>query len=335
MDLNPPKDTQPGPKSPESNTQVFSNEKLALLSVRFLNNLRRTGKSAHTLAAYRNDISLFALFLLEKGHSPQNFGLNLKEEWEHYLREHGRVSAASVRRALMSVRSFLHFLVAEKLILSSPLLEVKSPEQPKLALMRISEDQYHRLKKELVNLASSGDEKSTRDLALVLLLGDCGLKASEVSLLRWNQVFLTPSLASGSLVLNGEIERLVPFGDECAQALSELKTLRNNIGLVAKGNDPVLFGYANANRHARTDHLHRHGIKFVIYEITESHLGTPFNSESLRNRAILKWLDQGLHVEQVAHLAGYSSLNSLNRFANANKVQRSPRRKHKRLVGES
>ena len=75
--------------------------------------------------------------------------------------------------------------------------------------------------------------------------------------------------------------------------------------------------------------MHRHGIKFVVYEVCEEILGVPYNSESLRNHAIMKWLDQGLSVQKVADLAGYSSLNSLDRFSLLSRGIRKSRRQIK------
>jgi integrase/recombinase XerD len=112
-------------------------------------------------------------------------------------------------------------------------------------------------------------------------------------------------------------------------AFSTLKVTRLKLGLASTLEDPVLYGYVNVSRQVRADKLHRHGIKFVVYEITESILGIPFNSESLRNLAIGRWLAQGLTLQQVADLAGYSSLNSLDRFSINQDKGRAPKRKHK------
>lgn len=305
----------------------FQVEKLATYLLRFLNRLKSSGKSSHTLQAYRNDLTLFSEFLIEKRFDPRSHTVNLRDEWDHFLRSNGRHSAASVRRAFMSVRTFLHFLVAEGHIDGSPLLEVKSPKQPSHDLMRCLPAQFRTLVRTLQQKSTEHDEKATRDLALVLLLGQCGLKASEAAQVCWSDIMTGGQGEGGTLKVPGDGERLVPLSAEARDALFALKELRARLGLDTGPRAKLFFGYQNVSRRTRTPSLHRHGIKFVVYEACEEILRIPYNSESLRNHAILRWLDQGLTAQQVADLAGYSSLHSLERFARADKALRRPRRK--------
>ncbi|MCA2959143.1 MAG: site-specific integrase [Silvanigrellales bacterium] len=305
----------------------FQADKLSTYLLRFLNRLKSSGKSSHTISAYRNDLNLFSEFLLEKGFDPRSHGVNLQEEWDHFLHANGRNSPASVRRAFMSVRTFLHFLISEGYIDGSPLLEVKSPKQPSHDLMRCLPAQFRSLANELHKRAGEGDEKAVRDLALVLVLGLCGLKASEAAQVCWADVMTGGEGEGGTLRVPGAGERLVPLSRDTRDALVALKDLRARLDLDDGPRSKLFFGYLNVSRRTRTPSLHRHGIKFVVYETCEEILRIPYNSESLRNHAILRWLDQGLTAQRVADLAGYSSLHSLERFARADKALRKPRRK--------
>jgi integrase/recombinase XerD len=315
------------PKAPAPAAGVFQLEKLSTYLLRFLNRLKTSGKSSHTITAYRNDLSLFSEFLVEKRFDPRSHGVNLRDEWDHYLHAHGRNSQASVRRAFMSVRTFLHFLVAEGLIEGSPLLEVKSPKQPSHDLMRCLPAQFRALVVELKRRSGQGDEKAVRDLALILILGQAGLKASEAAQLSWGDVMTGGEGEGGTLRVPGSGERLVPLAKDARDALEALRALRLRLGLEAGPRSKLFFGYLNVSRRTRTPSLHRHGIKFVVYEACEEILHIPYNSESLRNHAILRWLEQGLTAQRVADLAGYSSLHSLERFARADKALRKPRRR--------
>lgn len=307
--------------------QSFPFERLGSFLLRFLNRLKQTGKSAHTISAYRNDLTLFSSFLSEKKIDPRSAFGNVTEEWAAHLNQNGRRSVASVRRAQMSVRTFMHFLVLEKIIEGSPFLEVKSPKQPRHDLFVISDEHYQKLTSHLLGLAKAGDEKAIRDLALILLLGECGLKASEAAALSWQDLFIENE--GGSVCVHGHVERVLKFNKETSEALSMLREVRANLGLSVLPAAKLFFGYMNVSRKTRTDALHRHGIKFIIYEVCEEILGVPYNSESLRNRAIIRMLKQGLTSTQVADLAGYSSLHSLERFTREvrRKARRVPRKK--------
>lgn len=308
-------------------------ENLSMLLVRFINQLKKTGKSSNTISAYKNDLGLFCEFLSEKQISPDNYNLPTQEYWLTFLKENGRQSQASLRRAQMSIRSFLHFLVSEKIILRSPFLELKSPKQPPSVLLTVPNEKFFILCRTLKQKALTGDAKAVRDWTLVLVLGECGLKASEVANLSWGDVWpeveepKSSDAIAGCLRVASEQDRLVPYSTELSQALNMLRDIRSQLSLSTALDAKLFFGYLNVSRKTRTDYLHRHGIKFVIYEVCSDILGVPYNSESLRNYAILKWINQGLDNEKVARLAGYSSLNSLERFLKCSTKKKASRRK--------
>jgi len=84
------------PQSPPANAHVqphalhetssalpFKTDKLVPLLLRFLNRLKQTGKSVHTISAYRNDLSLFCQFLAGEKIDPRDFQSQFQERWTH------------------------------------------------------------------------------------------------------------------------------------------------------------------------------------------------------------------------------------------------------------
>jgi site-specific recombinase XerD len=328
----------PVPLQDTQNTTSFRTDKLAPLLLRFLNRLKQTGKSVHTISAYRNDLSIFCQFLAGEKIDPRDFQAQFQERWTHYLAQHGRKSPASVRRALMSSRTFLHFLIKEKIIERSPLLEAKSPKQPAHDLLTVRPEHYFLLVQTLGQRAEMNDPKAIRDLALIRLLGECGLKASEAAQMKWSDILFEghpkDETLTVALRVAGQNERLVKGDSSVAEALSHLLNARIQLALTAGPEDKLFFGFLNVSRRLKSGGLHRHGVKFVVYEVCEEILKIPYNSESLRNHAILRWLELGLSSQQVAQLAGYSSLNSLERFRAKAHGQRRPQRRTKRSIQE-
>jgi integrase/recombinase XerD len=315
---------------------TFRTDKLAPLLLRFLNRLKQTGKSVHTISAYRNDLSIFCHFLADEKIDPRDFQSQFQERWVHFLARHGRKSPASVRRALMSSRTFLHFLIKEKIIERSPLLEAKSPKQPAHDLLTVKPEHYFQLGHTLAKGSELNDPKAIRDLALIRLLGECGLKASEAAQMKWSDIHFEGhpdgEPQTVSLRIAGQNERLVKADKPVADALGRLRKARLQLSLSAGPDDKLFFGFLNVSRKLKSGALHRHGVKFVVYEVCGEILNIPYNSESLRNHAILRWLDLGLNNQQVAQLAGYSSLNSLERFRTKTKSQRRPQRRIKKNI---
>jgi integrase/recombinase XerD len=303
--------------------------------LRFLNSLKKHGKSINTVNAYKNDLCFFTEFIVELKADFENFSFPIQEHWLQYLKDHGRHSHASQRRAQMSVRSFLHFLIQEKVIESSPLLETKSPRQPAHSLLIIPNTDYEKVLDVLKKRVLLKEAKSIRDLCLLLILGELGLKASEAASMTFGHVLKLADVkskrqTSGHVKVPGQNERILPISKEFSSSLKLLKKVREDLGLPTDENAKLFFGFVNISRKVRAESLHRHGIKFVIYEICEELLGTPYNAESLRNRAIKSWLEQGFEQNKVADLAGYSSLNSLERFYVKDSALRSPRRQAKK-----
>lgn len=306
---------------------TFPLERISSLILRFLNRLKVTGKSPHTIAAYRNDLGLFARFLRDLGIDPTHAGhpsAPLDQMWAGFLESQGRASAASRRRAQMSIRTFLRFLVEGEVIQGSPLLCTKSPEQPAGSLFAVTPQHFRKLCNHLERQHKSGDSKALRDLALVLVLGRAGLKASEAATLAWRDVHL-PELAGdrsaprATLVVRSEERpRLIPLDPFCQKILQE--HLRTSLAQTTcespeqQQESSVFFGYQNMTRRPSPKAMQRHSVKFIIHELCQDTLTINYNAESFRNHAILCWLAKGLSSERVAKLAGYASLQSLERF---------------------
>lgn len=321
----------------------FPLERYNSLVLRFLNRLKVSARSAHTIAAYRNDLNLFGRFLKDTGLDPTlpsvGSGL-LVEHWVFFLETHGRHSPASMRRAQMSVRTFLHFLVESKTIIGSPLLISKSPKQPRSDLFCMPTEDFRRLADQLGALARKGDGKALRDLALVLVLGKAGLKASEAAALSWEDLALPESTKGTLIVRSGEKSRIVPIDLQTTRALRDLRgqgqapKVKPGPGENAKNEGPeqrresVFFGFQNVSRKPSQKAIQRHSIKFIIYELCQAYFDIAYNSESLRNHAILCWFKKGYDTERIADLAGYSSLQSLDRFLTPDLTLANFRRKH-------
>jgi site-specific recombinase XerD len=238
----------------------------------------------------------------------------------------------------MSVRTFFHFLVEAEVISGSPLLSTRSPSQPQGHLFCVQPAHFRKLCRHLDSLAKLGDRKALRDLALVLVLGHAGLKASEAAALRWEDVHLPPPKPKSSggrlIVRNAEKVRMVPLDVQTHRTLlahRQAVCQEHNPQLVNDseplGSLSVFFGYQNMTRRPSLKAMQRHSVKFILYELCRDILDIPYNSESFRNHAILGWLGKGYDSERVADLAGYASLQSLERFLTSSSTLDANRRR--------
>jgi integrase/recombinase XerC len=87
--------------------------------------------SAHTIIAYKNDISTFEAYLTrEFSVSLVEVNYQMIRSWVVELMEAG-ISAKSVNRKISSLKSFYKFLLRKEMIKVNPLNRVISPKIPK------------------------------------------------------------------------------------------------------------------------------------------------------------------------------------------------------------
>jgi integrase/recombinase XerD len=157
------------------------------------------GLSGNTILAYRRDLRGFRGPLTREG--LQDFTASL-------LRGRRR-RASSIARASAALRSFLKFLERPDLAAF-----VLAPKKPRLLPHPLS----HQQMEDLVE-AETGDALSLRDRALLELLYASGLRVSELSALRLEDLHLE----AGYLRCfgKGAKERVVPLGDRARDRVRE------------------------------------------------------------------------------------------------------------------
>jgi integrase/recombinase XerD len=90
------------------------------------------GRSPHTVAAYRRDLTAFLVSAAAAGATePAALTPAIVTDHARRLREGDHPQAASsVARALSSIRGFTRFLVEEGLLTTDPAVEVPAPKLP-------------------------------------------------------------------------------------------------------------------------------------------------------------------------------------------------------------
>lgn len=187
--------------------------------------------SPHTVAAYRRDVAALAAWCR---------GAQLAE-WTQLDHQHVRSFAArshaqgldarSVQRRLAAVRSFLAFLLRERVVQHNVALEVRAPKAARRLPLTLDVDQMARL----LSLKPA-DALQVRDLALMELLYSSGLRLAEIVGLRLNDLNLTD--AQVRVLGKGRKERIVPVGSVAVRALSGWLTERARL---AAAEEPAVF----------------------------------------------------------------------------------------------
>jgi integrase/recombinase XerD len=172
------------------------------------------GLSPNTLDGYRHDLDRYAGFLQETAGVKDVGGITLRHI-ESYIAELAAIglSPASVARNVSAIRSFHKFLFYEEYTSADPSELVSLPRKARSLPEVLSKEEIARM---LDN--DPGDAPlAGRDKALLELLYSCGLRVSEATGMKLDQLFIDEGFIR--VFGKGSKERLVPLGDVAADAL--------------------------------------------------------------------------------------------------------------------
>jgi len=166
---------------------------------RFLESLSRRNLSEHTVRAYRSDTNQVFNFL-----TGRRLTAELAAEYVDSLILAG-CAASTVARKIASLRALAAYLVDSHQLAEDPTTHLKSFKQKRTLPKSISQD-------EVTCLFDAA--KTDRDMLLLSLLYDCGLRSREAVDLRWSNV----DYATMTLTIHGKggKTRLVPYPNETA-----------------------------------------------------------------------------------------------------------------------
>lgn len=170
------------------------------------------GLSSNTLAAYRNDLAGFGLWLQQQKSSLCS---SSEIDIQQYLAsryEQGSKNR-SAARLLSSLRRFYGWLVRDGKISHDPTALLESPKPEKPLPKTLTEQQVE----DLINAPDTHQSLGLRDRAMLEMLYATGLRVSELVGLQMSQVSLDPGVVR--IIGKGGKERLVPFGEESLQWL--------------------------------------------------------------------------------------------------------------------
>lgn len=208
--------------------------------------------------------------------------------------EHG-VSAATRARKLSSIKSFYKYLtVRTKQLPDNP---VKDMEYPKL---RKALPKYLNLEQSTQLLASIQGPNQKRDLAIILLFLNCGIRRSELVGLNLSDVYADRIRVTGK----GNKERIVYFGENCRLALADYLSERNKISDLR--DNRALFISRDKNR-ISVSAVHR----LVKKHLTAAGLDADqLSAHKLRHTAATMMLAGGVDVRTLQEVLGHEHLNT-------------------------
>ena len=190
----------------------------------FLNYLRyERSASSQTVQTYEESLREFESYisLRDSGLSLQAVDADLIRDWMESLMDKGN-TASTINKKLSALRSFYRFSLKRGLVEKDPAHVVTGPKKSKPLPQFLREGEMDKL---LDQLEWGNNYKDVRARTILLLLYEAGLRRSELTGLNDSNI----DFNERQLKVTGKRnkQRIIPFGEELAEALSKYIAMRD------------------------------------------------------------------------------------------------------------
>ena len=257
------------------------------------------GLSKNTLAAYRRDLSLYAVWLADIAQGSRALDATVENDLNGYFSaRHSATKATTANRRLTVFKRYFAWALREKFINADPTLKLQSARQALRVPKLMSEAQVEAL------LAAPSDETALgqRDRAMLELMYASGLRVSELVGLKTFHLSLNEGVLR--VMGKGNKERLVPFGQLAREAI---------VLYIKEGRPDILKGQ-------QTDDLfvtsHGHGMSRVMFWLLVkkyallADITSPLSPHTLRHAFATHLLNHGADLRAVQMLLGHADIST-------------------------
>lgn len=265
----------------------------------FLNYLRyERNRSPLTVQSYEENLRDFEAYVrgVDDYLSLLTVDTDVIRGWVEHLMDQGK-KPATVNRALSALRSFYRFALSRHLVEHDPAHMVMGPRKSKPLPQFVREKDMNYL---LDGLHWDDTYKDVRARTILLLFYETGIRLAELVGLDDDDV----DLAAMQLKVTGkrDKQRLVPFGQELADAIQHYMSLRNQE--VEKAS-PALFLGAKGQR------VTRGSVQALVRKyLTGATTLQKRSPHVLRHSFATAMLNNGGGLESVKKLLGHQSIST-------------------------
>jgi integrase/recombinase XerC len=267
----------------------------------FLHHLGERNASPHTVKAYRQDLTLFAVHAGSRGW--KQIDHIAVRGFLSQLYEKG-LSKTSVARALAAVRSLYRWLAREGFVEQNPAKLVATPKLPKkLPRVPTIEEINSVIDGKMPEIAAFPQ----RDRLMLELLYGCGIRNSELTGINIDNIRLS---AEAILIRGkGKKERYVPFGDSVKSALAAYLPERQKVLAESRKQSIALL----INR--RGGRLTTRSVGRIIKKIAVAKgLSPDVHPHTLRHAFGTHMLEEGADLRAIQELLGHERLATTQRY---------------------
>lgn len=269
--------------------------------------LRAERKSSATVKSYSEGLTKYVRWC-EENDTPAELNKATVQTFVADLLDHGQ-TPKTVTARLLAVRRFSAWLAEEGEQPSDPLVGLKQPKLDRKVVDALTDEQLQALLKACQGKGFT----DKRDEAIVRLMAETGLRASELTGLRISDVDLNRGLAVIQRGKGGK-GRVVPFGPQTTQALDRYIRARRPHRLADTGQ--LFLGADNWRPFAYA------GLRYALVRRATKAGIQDFRPHKMRHTCATRWLRRGGSEGGLMAVAGWSSRAMMDRYTAASASER-------------
>jgi integrase/recombinase XerD len=256
------------------------------------------GLSKNTLAAYRRDLTLYAVWLLAQGLAGGQLDATCEADLNAYFAfKHEASKATSANRRLTVLKRYFRWALRERRLAEDPTLKLQSARQALRVPKTMSEAQVDAL------LAAPDDSSlGLRDKAMLELMYASGLRVSELVNLKTYHLGMNDGVLR--VMGKGSKERLVPFGQVAREGITNyLAAARPDI-LGGQQTDDLFVT-------ARGSAMSRVMFWMLVKKYAQvAGIHAPLSPHTLRHAFATHLLNHGADLRAVQMLLGHADIST-------------------------
>lgn len=189
--------------------------------------------SPNSIEAYMEDMSKLLNYIQNENLSIRDITLDRLQQFVAQLYDLG-INPRSVGRIISGIKSFFNYLVLDGYLDSDPseLLETPKIGMKLPTVLTLEEIES------IIGIIDHSTREGQRNRAIIEMLYGCGLRISELTNLKFSDLFLNEGFIK--VEGKGSKQRLVPISSTAVKELEKYIVYRNQL-VVKKGSEEIIF----------------------------------------------------------------------------------------------
>ncbi|MDO5665969.1 MAG: site-specific tyrosine recombinase XerD [Bacteroidia bacterium] len=263
--------------------------------------LLEKGLSSNTIDAYMTDLQKLVDFKESRNLTFLEIKLSHLEEFLAELHDND-IKARSVARIISGIKSFFHFLVLDGYLADNPSQLLETPKIGLKLPIVLSVEEIDSIL-EVIDVSTA---EGARNYAIVETLYSCGLRVSEVTNLRFSDLFFDEGFIR--VQGKGSKQRLVPISDTAIQKIKNY-FLHRNQQIVKKGSEDIVFLSTKGKGAGR-------GIsRTMVFNITKQYaeaagINKEVSPHVFRHSFATHLLERGANIRVIQEMLGHEKITT-------------------------